>query len=151
MPVGTRSRVALLALMAVLLIPVGMSSLRGLTHILTCEELIPTPFTLVVPDEGPPTILSSLALEAGGEEGLCGGLVTDIRVGPTAENDARVTLLVSNQTDFAWRGTVQLRLRGATIPVDISRISPGTTAKDSVVVRLKPGENEIDGGLLVGP
>jgi hypothetical protein len=151
MPSGVRSRVALLALTAIFLIPIGMSSLRGLTHILTCEEEVPTPFSVVIPQDGAPEILSSLLLEVEAEEGLCGGLVTDMQVGSTANNQAAMTLLVSNNTVYAWHGTVQLRLEGLALPVDIKRIEPGETASDTVTIRLEPGSHEIEGHLLIGP
>jgi hypothetical protein len=128
-----------------------MSSLRGLTHILTCEEVVPTPFTLVVPAEGPPEILSSFVLIAGEEEGLCGGLEMDMRAGSTAEDDVEMTLLVTNNTHYSWHGTVQLRLQDLQVPVDISKIDPGETGSDSVNVKLREGSHEIEGSLLIGP
>jgi hypothetical protein len=151
MPSGVRSRVALLALTAIFLIPIGMSSLRGLTHILTCEEEVPTPFTVVIPQDGAPEILSSLLLEIDAEEGLCGGLVTDVQVGSTENDQAVMTLLVSNNTAYAWHGTVQLMLEGLALPVNIKGIQPGETADDTVTIRLQPGTHEIEGNLLIGP
>src|SRR3546814_7832459 len=52
MPSALRAQVALVGLLAVLLIPIGTSSLRGLTHILTCQDDSATPFSVVVPEEG---------------------------------------------------------------------------------------------------
>lgn len=150
---GARSRIALLALTAIFLIPVGMSSLRGLTHVLTCEEQVPTPFTLIVPPDGPAQILSSMVIEAEPEPevGLCGGLVIDMRAGSTPDDRVEMTVLVSNQTEHPWHGTVQLRLDRLTIPIEIRRIEPGATERDSVSVRLREGAHEIEGYLLVGP
>lgn len=151
MPPGIRPRLALLALVGVLLIPVGLSSLRGLTHILACEAEFSTPFTFVVPDEGPPQILSSMVLDAGDEKGVCGGLRTDVSVAPSEGESAAMTFTVSNGTAYAWHGTVRLQLPGAGVPIDIDRIAPGASASDTVRVRLEPGTHQVEGHLLVGP
>src|SRR5690606_7818095 len=78
MPSALRAQVALIGLLAVLLIPIGTSSLRGLTHILTCREASATPFSIEVPEDGPPVISSSTVIERdpSGEiasDEVCGG------------------------------------------------------------------------------
>jgi hypothetical protein len=56
-----RSRVALVALLVIFLIPIGLSSLRGLTHILTCSEEVVTLSTVIF-DEGSAMTLSLVAI-----------------------------------------------------------------------------------------
>ena len=157
MPSALRAQVALIGLLAVLLIPIGTSSLRGLTHILTCRDRAATPFSIDVPEEGPPTISSSTVIERdpSGEvksSEVCGGLTLDLVMGSRREDRADVTLLITNDSEFGWRGSVQLRLGDTPIPIDIGEIDAGTTAQDEFELRLDAGRRyEIQGNLLVGP
>jgi hypothetical protein len=144
-------------LLAVLLIPIGTSSLRGLTHVLTCKERSATPFSVQVPEEGPPIISSSTVIERNpdGEVAsneVCGGLTLDLLMGSRVEDRTDVTLAITNNSEFGWRGSVQLRLDGTPIPIDIGQIEPGATATDSFELRLDAGSTyEIEGSLLIGP
>ena len=70
MPSILRSRVALAALIGVFLIPIVGTSMRGLTHVLTCEDQVETPFTVVIDEGAAPIVLSSRQLTAGEDEGL---------------------------------------------------------------------------------
>jgi hypothetical protein len=157
MPAALRRQVALVGVLAVLLIPIGTSSLRGLTHILTCNEQNDTPFSVEVPAAGPPSILSSQVIERGanGEaepNTLCGGLKLQIVMQTRQENRADVLLNITNGTKYGWRGSVTLKLDNTAIPVDIGEIGAGETASDSVTLRLKHGQSyEIKGRLLIGP
>lgn len=152
-----RSRVALVGLLAVLLIPIGTSSLRGLTHVLTCKEASATPFSVTAIDEQPPVVLSAAAIrpEQDGPDAtleLCGGLTLDIRIGARVEDRADLTLLITNGTEYGWRGSVQLDLGGTMLPVDIGAIGVGETAEETFEVRLQPGRSyEVAGSLLIGP
>ena len=157
MPSALRSQVALLALLAVMLIPIGTSSLRGLTHILTCQDDDDTPFSIDVPADGPPVISSSAVIERNpdgtvqtGE--ICGGLILDLRIGSVREERADVTLAVMNNSDYGWRGSVQVRFDDTLIPIDIGEIGAGQTATDDFELRLDEGETHaVSGRLLVGP
>ena len=157
MPSALRAQVALIGLLAVLLIPIGTSSLRGLTHILTCREASATPFSIEVPEEGPPVISSSTVIErdpSGGiaSDEVCGGLVLDVVMGPSEGARAEMTLRIRNSSDYGWRGSVQLDLGGTDIPIDIGQIPAGGTAEDTFRVNLDRGRRyEIQGNLLVGP
>jgi hypothetical protein len=151
MPSALRSRIALLVLLGAFLIPLATSSLRGLTHILTCDDRTEIPFTLIVPDEGPPVIVSSRAIIRDAPEGVCGGLVLDMGVGPSGPGRVQLRLPITNNTEFDWQGTVSLRLGNTVIPVDIGEIKAHRTGEDSVRVRLDPGAHELDGSLLIGP
>ncbi|MFL6204664.1 MAG: hypothetical protein ACJ739_04880 [Acidimicrobiales bacterium] len=157
MPSALRAQVALIALFGVLLIPIGTSSLRGLTHILTCQEAAAAPFTIQVPDQGPPLIQSSQVLERNPDgsvpdRSVCGGLILDVFMGSEREDRADVTLSITNESEFGWRGSVQLQLDAVDIPIDIGEIRSGETASDSFELRLDEGSSyEIKGDLLIGP
>ena len=152
MPPALRSRIALVVLLGAFLIPLVTSSLRGLTHILTCEDATEVPFTLIVPRSGPPVIVSSNVIERGVEPGVCGGLVLDMGVGPSDEpGRVQLRLPITNNTAFDWRGTVSLRLGGTLIPVEIGEIKSGETGSDTVKVKVDPGQIEVNGSLLIGP
>jgi hypothetical protein len=157
MPSALRAQVALIGLLAVLLIPIGTSSLRGLTHILTCRDESATPFSIEVPDTGPPIILSSTVIERGpggdpATNEICGGLTLDLVVGSRVEDRADLQLLISNNSDFGWRGSAQLKLGGTTIPIDIGNIAAHSTATDDVELHLDQGRRyELEGSLLIGP
>lgn len=157
MPSALRAQVALIGLLAVLLIPIGTSSLRGLTHILTCKDQSATPFSVVVPEQGAPTISSSTVIERTPEgeppsNEICGGLTLDLIMGAATTNRAEMTLAITNNTDYGWRGSVQLNLGDTTVPIDIGGIESGQQARDTFEVRLDRGRTyEIDGSLLIGP
>lgn len=157
MPSALRAQVALIGLLGVLLIPISTSSLRGLTHILSCQDESATPFTVTVPEDGPPTILSSTVIErpAEGEapfNEICGGLTLDLIMGAATTNRAEMTLAIANNTEFGWRGSVHLQLGDTLVPVDIGQIDSGEQASDTFEVRLDRGRTyDIEGSLLVGP
>lgn len=99
MPSALRAQVALIGLLAVLLIPIGTSSLRGLTHVLTCRDRSATPFAVEVPEDGPPVISSSTVIERdpSGDvvsNEVCGGLVLDLVMGPAEGASAQMTLRI---------------------------------------------------------
>jgi hypothetical protein len=157
MPSALRAQVALVGLLAVLLIPIGTSSLRGLTHILTCQESAAAPFSIEVPADGPPVVSSSSVIERGeggevdtGE--VCGGLLLDVQIGSRVAERADVTLAITNGTDYGWRGSVQLNLDDTDIPIDIGHIGSGDTGTETFELRLDSGRTyTIEGTLLVGP
>jgi hypothetical protein len=156
MPAILRSRLALLALMGVFLIPIGMSSLRGLTHILVCEKEVKQPFTMVVTASGKPQILSSTRLTRqptgiAKARGICGGLMIEPRAKSEGTGKIAFTLPVTNLTDHIWRGTIAVRLGNIQIPVEIGEVGPGQTASDTILLTLDEGEHEVDGSLFVGP
>lgn len=159
MPPALRSRIALFSLLGVFLIPIVVTNLRGLTHILTCEQDAETPFTLIVDERGGVSILSSTVIsrepgeDVGSSQELCGGLTLNLAAGQQRNDKGKVFLNVpiTNNTEHTWEGSVGLRLRGTTIPVDIGRIKPGETVTDTVELHLEPGTHELSGSLLIGP
>ena len=163
-----RSRVALLLLLGVLLIPITTSSLRGLTHILTCEGQSNTPFAIAVPKKGSgedPTVSSSTRIERPGKkdqkgsespkrtsETLCGGLALTMAAELGDNEDVAMILSIENRTANLWRGTVSMLLEGTTIPVRIGEVKPGGTESEKVELNLDPGsQRELTGSLLIGP
>ncbi len=148
----------MVAFVAVLLIPVGTSSLRGLTHVLTCRQDSDIPFSIRV-EGGRALIGSSQVIErpGPGEEPseareLCGGLVLDLSVDAEAANPSRLLVAVTNRTDYGWHGSIELEVDRTRVPVSIGRIDPGDTATEAIELHLDEGEqHEIEGSLLVGP
>ena len=157
MPSALRAQVALIALLGVLLIPIGTSSLRGLTHVLTCQESAAAPFSIEVPADGLPFITSSSSLERNPDgsvpdTSVCGGLTLDLQIGSAEEDRADVTLAITNGSEYGWRGSVQLKLDDIDIPIDIGEIGSGETATDDFQLRLDEGSTyAIEGDLLIGP
>lgn len=147
-----RSRLAAAALIGVFLIPVGLSSLRGLTHLLVCAEETDTPFTLVVPPDGEATTMLSLqTIERDDDDALCGGLTVDMRAQDAGPSRVAMTVPVSNHTDQPWQGTVRMHIDNTVIPLRIGAVGPGETATDTVRIDLAPGDTHLNGALMIGP
>jgi len=142
---------ALIALLGAFLIPILLSSLQGLTHVLTCQQATNVPFTVQLPEHGQPTISSSSVITRGQANGLCGGLRLDMRVGQESANKVKIILPVANGTKNDWQGSVKLKLGGTTVPVRIGGIPAGQTRQDTIHFRVDPGTHEINGSLLIGP
>ncbi|MFP5351603.1 MAG: hypothetical protein ACLGIB_03455 [Actinomycetota bacterium] len=151
MPSALRSRLALFALLGAFLIPIAMSSLRGLTHVLTCKESAETPFTLITPEGMEPQLLSSSRITADTEEYLCGGL--SLNMGARSQGPGKVDMIlpITNHSEYLWQGTVTLVVGDTTIPADIGKIPAGETRTDTLELTLDPGELEVNGSLLIGP
>jgi len=151
MPAALRSRIALIVLLGAFLIPIGMSSLRGLTHVLTCRDEAKVPFTLVTPATGDPVIVSSTSITRGEPEGVCGGLSLDVRVAKAPGGKVILRLPITNRTRFDWEGTVRLQLGHNVIPVDVGEIKAGRTETGTVRFTPSTGQLELQGSLLIGP
>ena len=151
MPALLRSRLALVALFVVFLIPVTQSSLRGLTHVLSCTERVDTPFQVILLENEEPIVTGSSVITAGDETTLCGGLAVQISAGPSESADIDVVVSVDNQSENDWFGTVEVDVVGVRVPVDIGRIDAGTTEESRVSLTLPDGVTEFGGSLLVGP
>ena len=142
---------ALIALLGAFLIPVLLSSLQGLTHVLTCEEATNVPFTVELHPGGAPTISSSAVITRESLQGLCGGLRLDMRVGQEAPNKVKIILPITNNTTHDWQGSVKLGLGGTSVPVRIGEIPAGKTRTDTIHFKVDEGTHEINGSLLIGP
>jgi hypothetical protein len=141
-------------LVAILLIPVGMSSLRGLTHLLTCRDQVATPFTMTIVPGADPVIATSARFSRE-DTRLCGGLAVDLRARRTGDDSVVMIVLINNSTPSLWLGTVQLQLqqggRGLHLPLDVGRIPAGSTRSADVPLRLAAGTASLGGSLLIGP
>jgi hypothetical protein len=151
MPSTFRSRVAIVLILGIFLIPALTSSLRGLTHVLTCAESVAAPFTVIVSQDGSAVVTSSATGESGGPTGLCGGLSVNMKAGKVVNRRLELTVSVTNGSSYPWQGTVDLSLNSTQIPISIGSIEPGATDTDTVPIRLDEGVNELGGSLLVGP
>lgn len=151
MPTILKSRVALAVLIGVFLIPILSSSLRGLTHVLTCSGEVATPFTVVVESGSDPIVLSAAQLVAGQEDLICGGIDVDFRARSVEGDRIALSLILLNTTSDPWRGTIDLDLDGIRIPISIGRVAGGAEEVETVVLNLSEGESEIAGSLLIGP
>ena len=94
---------ALIALLGAFLIPILLSSLQGLTHVLTCQQATNIPFTVQLPAHGNPTISSSSVITRNQANGLCGGLRLDMRVGAEGTNKVKIILPIQNGTKQPYR------------------------------------------------
>lgn len=153
MPSILRSRLAMFAMIGAFLIPIGMSSLRGLTHVLTCQDQQETPFSLEIPSAkgAAPLVTTSSRLVKGEEEGGCPGLDLNMGAKVLDSGDIAMVLPITNESRYLWRGSVKLVVGGTSFPVDIGEIEPGATASDTIRLDLKPGTHFVDGALLIGP
>jgi len=148
---SVRSRLALVGLVGIFLIPILTSSLSGLTHVITCNADTRTPFELSIPAQGLGTGLSAETLEPNQQNGLCGGLTLNMGVQPIGNQRIRITLPISNHTRYRWRGSVKLVLGHTSVPIGVGEIAPGATRTGRVDVHVDPGTHQISGSLLIGP
>ena len=152
MPPPLRSRLALIALLGVFLIPLSTTSLGGVKHVTTCQERTRTPFSVIVPDRGEPLLASSTRVERGAKDTLCGGLEVNLGVEVRGSGGVAIVIPITNRSHATWRGTVQLKVDGAsTIPVGIGAVEAGATRSEDVVMTLGAGSHTLDGSLLIGP
>lgn len=161
LPASLRARVAASLLLGIFLIPVTASSLRGLTHVLTCSDEVAATLTVDTSTTGDGAVLGSAdttTRDRGADPGpgpdgdaLCGGLVAELDLATTSADRAEVTASVTNETPDDWKGTIELRFEGTTIPVSIGRIGSGETETDTIELRVRPGRvYEISATLLIG-
>lgn len=142
----------MVTLLAIFLIPVANSTLRGLTHVLTCEAAVDATLQIdnTVGDDN--VLLSADTITAEDEDGLCGGLTVDLQLASTTEDAADVVVEIVNDTDVDWQGSVELEFSGISVPVAIGDIAAGETASDTITLSIEPDRTyEISGTLLIGP
>ena len=160
MPSALRAQVALIGLLGVLLIPIGTSSLRGLTHILTCREAVAATIAMSVDEDGVivPTGSQVVSRESPEEAvptlEVCGGLLVRYKVNAEQPDPGSsiLTISITNMSDYGWRGSVALNMSGVSIPVEIGSVDSRETASDEVTLHLDRGKSyEIEGDLLIGP
>ncbi|MFP4312619.1 MAG: hypothetical protein ACLFS9_11655 [Nitriliruptoraceae bacterium] len=151
----TRHRAPLLLLAALFLIPIATSSLRGLTHVLTCAEEVGAAISIspaLEPGE-PPTLLSSQTLVAGEDPLICEALAVELSIGTFDElsGDTELQVDVANRSELDWRGTIELSIAGTRVPLAVGRIAAGETVSSRPMIRATDEQVEIEGQLLIGP
>lgn len=152
LPTSLRARIALVSLLGIFLIPLATSTLRGLTHVLTCEAAVDASLQIdnTVDDES--VLLSADTITADDDDGLCGGLTVDLQLASATDDEATVLVEIANDSDVDWQGSVELEFSGTGVPVAIGAIGAGETAADTVTLRIEPDRTyEISGKLLIGP
>ncbi|MGQ0849954.1 MAG: hypothetical protein ACT4OP_12760 [Actinomycetota bacterium] len=150
MPPTLKARLALVVLFGVFLIPVGMSSLRGLTHVVSCTGEAVQPFEVDFSDPDSPILTGSAVVEAG-DDPVCGALVADLSVQSAGKNRLEVTVPIENRGTQPWRGTVNLEVGNVLIPIRIGVVPGGETRSETIVLRLPVGITGFSGRLLIGP
>lgn len=152
----SRNQLAVALLLGVFLIPLGLSSLRGLTHVLTCEEQVATPFTVNLDGEVP-VVLSAVQLSPDDPALLCSALDIDVAAAAVTDRQVALTFTVANLTDTKWNGTVALDMTddsftdSISLPISIGSVAAGEVATETLNVRVREGTYEFSGTLLVGP
>ncbi len=149
-----RARIAAATLLGILLIPLTTSSLRGLTHVLTCSDEIQATLSVDTTAIDDTVLLDADSVTRGDDTdpGLCGGLVVTMELASSTTERADVLVSVRNDTTVDWRGSIELRLDGTPIPISIGRITAGETETDTIELRVRPGRTyDIEGTLLIGP
>jgi len=150
-PALLRPRLAVFILFGVFLIPVVLSSLRGLTHVVSCTREIARPFEVAVGDGERPVITGSAVVEAGAAQQCGGTLDVDVSVSARGPNEIAVTVPITNKGLTPWRGTVRLRVGNTVIPFQIGLVPAGETRSETIVLRLPDGTTGFSGSLLIGP
>src|SRR5207248_8849185 len=138
---------ALIALLGAFLIPILLSSLQGLTHVLTCQQATNVPFTVELPEHGQPTISSSSVITREQAKGLCGGLRLDMRVGQEGTNKVKIILPIANNTKHEGQGAVKLKLGGTTVPVRIGSLPASKIRQGTIPLHVHPGTPATNGSL----
>lgn len=126
-----------------------MSSLRGVTHVVTCAERVERPFQVQFED-GEPTITSSAVVVAGEDSG-CGLLTAEMSVRSEGPNRLAVTIPITNSGESAWHGTIKLEVGSTLIPMTHGLVPAGETRSETVILRLPEGVSSFQGSLLIGP
>ena len=159
MPSALRAQVALIALLGVLLIPIGTSSLRGLTHILTCQESAAAPVQhRRCPRTGRRRSTSSTSDRAQprrqrARPSVCGGLTLDVldrqrarRTGPTSPSPSPTTASTAGAARCSSSSTT------STSRSTSARSAPARPPPTTFELRLDEGSTyEIEGDLLDRP
>jgi hypothetical protein len=147
-----RNRLALVVFIGALLIPAVAGNLRGLTHVLVCEEPIAQPFFVQILD-GEATVGSSFVLDDE-VSSACGGLSVDLRSALDGDQ-LDLEVILTNETELSWSGTVGLTVAtagvDAVVPARTGTVGPDSTASLTLTMNLNAGVTDIDGTLLLGP
>jgi hypothetical protein len=140
----------LIGLFGVFLIPIVLSSMRGLTHVVSCEQEISKPFEVTFDAARAPLLTGSSLVEAGVDP-VCAALSADVSMRAAGPNRIEVTVPIRNDGDNPWQGTVALLVGNVEVPVRIGLVPPGETRSETLVLSLPEGVTGFSGELLIGP
>lgn len=172
-----RIRTSIVLLLGTLLIPVVTSSLRGLTHTLSCSSALAARFDVEVPEAGeePETVLldptaitrppdggeavqttappetTTTTTAPEGPAPVCGGITVDLSLSAPRPGVVRIELPVTNSGPHEWLGTVRLTVGTKQFPVDLGSIPPGQTRSRTLEVAVAEEIDRVTGELLLGP
>jgi hypothetical protein len=140
-----QARLGVLALALAALLPILLGSLRGLNHLLICEEASATPFVVSRDVLGTAVRFDPQAPDP------CGGL--DVQLSAKAESPRRIALTaeVTNESPWRWRGTVALLIGETPVPLSVGPLDPGERTTRTVRVLVDEQAQEVSARLLVGP
>lgn len=148
-----RNRFALIVLLGAMLVPALAGNLRGLTHVLVCEESVERPFVVEILDNGEAVVGSAQTIESD-EERVCGGLLVDLRAHLDGDR-LDIEVVLSNETSIPWAGTVGLAVAtpevDVVVPASTGTVEPGESSAVRLTLQLSEGVTDIDGTLLLGP
>lgn len=140
---------AAVVLVAIFLIPLGLLNLRGLTHVVSCEDQVRQPFQVVF-SAGQPVLTGSTVVEP--DDGpLCGVLDAGLSVSSPGPNRLDITVPIDNLSDQDWRGTIELAVGETKVPVPIGLVPAQGSRTEVVQLHLPDGTTQVDGLLLIGP
>lgn len=169
MTASLQQRLALVALVGILLVPVLATNMRGLTHLLTCSEDVTQQFAVQGLGDQDAMLTSSTVVERDGAVGandlevvqasggqLCDALRVDVSARATAADRVELTVALTNDSELPWSGTVGLAAAGTEVGggrmnASVGRVEPGERASTTLRLRVPAGQTEIGGTLLLGP
>jgi hypothetical protein len=153
LPAALRARIALITLLGLFLIPVTTSSLRGLTHVLTCRADIVATLSIDTSTDAAAVLGSADRVVRGAEEAdSCDDVSVQLDLASTTGDRAELTLEVTNRSGFDRNGSVELQFSGVDIPINVGRIAARSTETEAVTLRVRPDRTyEVTGTLLLGP
>ena len=152
LPAALRARIALITLLGLFLIPVTTSSLRGLTHVLTCRADIDATLAIDTSTDAAAVLGSADRVTRGDDEKQCEEVSVQLDLASTTGDRAELTLEITNRSGNDRNGSVELRFSGVDIPVTVGRIPARSTETESVTLRVRPDRSyQVTGTLLLGP
>ncbi len=146
-----RFRIALAALLGVFLIPIGLASLRGLAHVLTCRELVASPFEVLMVEGSGPVVIGSTTIDPDDPGLLCGGLAVEVAVARSQTADVELSVTVDNRSESDWHGSMRLDVAGVRLPIGLGRVDRGEARTRILDISLPDGTTSFGGTLLIGP
>lgn len=164
-----KHRLALAALVGVLIIPLLTTNNGGLSHLLFCTAEVAQPFAIAAAVDDDPQVTSSTSIDradvesegAGAFEGRpaataeCEGVRAEVSAEPIDHERVRLTVTIINDSEIAWRGSIGLAATGqarrADLTAAIGEVKPGERGSASLELRVADGQTDIDGTLLLGP